>query len=156
MKLKSDHECRRAYIDTSLNITFKVCSAAAAFIFFAYFKVDSTSSQKEMLMTLVDFRNLSKSRFDEANRTLALRINFKTTNVQKRKISTKNLTYLFQWKKTKAEVEIVFVVRVGRGVLFSVAMVPPFLGTCRGHQIGLCFVSTQPGSTPSRIILKQI
>ena len=153
MKLKSDHECRRAYIDTSLNITIKVCSAAAAFIFFAYFKVDSTPSQKEMLMTLVDFRNLSKSRFDEANRTLALRINFKTSNVQKRKISTKNLTYLFQWKKTKAEV---FVVRVGRGVLFSVAMVPPFLGTCRGHQIGLCFVSSQPGSTPSRIILKQI
>ena len=150
LKLKSDHECRRAYMDTSLNITFKVCSAAAAFIFFAYFKVDSTSSQKEMLMTLVDFRNLSKSRFDEANRTLALRINFKTSNVQKRKISTKNLTYLFQWKKTKAEVEIVFVVRVGRGVLFSVAMVP-----CRGHQIGHR-PSSQPGSTPSRIILKQI
>ena len=96
VKLKLDHECRRAYIDTSLNITIKVCSATAALIFFAYFKVDSTSSQKEMLMTLVDFRNLSKSRFDEANRTLALRINFKTSNVQKRKISTKNLTYLFR------------------------------------------------------------
>ena len=30
VKLKSDHECRRAYMDTSLNITFKVCSTAAA------------------------------------------------------------------------------------------------------------------------------
>ena len=52
-------------------------------IFKSDFKIDSASCQIEMLMTQVDFCNLSKSRLDVANRTLAKESILKSNSIKK-------------------------------------------------------------------------
>ena len=52
-------------------------------IFKSDFKIDSASCQIEMHMTPVDFCNLSKSRLDVANRTLAKESILKSNSIKK-------------------------------------------------------------------------